>query len=700
MKKFLIITASAVAVIVIALIAFVKIYVTPEKVKGFIIPFAEQSLNRKINIGEINISLLKGIGLKDFAIKESDGKTDFVKCKDFVLKFKILPLLAKKVIVDELKVVSPEVYVQRDKDGRFNFEGSGEKKEPEGVKEEKIASEPGGLPVSLLVNRISIDSAGFSLTDLMNELPDIKSSADIDISIKSIDGSSLATGGDISLKLDELIMKKPSGKLIKDISAILKYAVRVDLESKDIQIDMADLKVQNISALIKGSINNIGTSPEVDIAVTLPKTNTVEIQKLAALFADLKGLRLSGDISADIKVKGIPEKPATLRTGGNVLLEKVGIRYQDMDASVDGSIKFNEKSININLKGALDKNTAELKGTVSDYLKDQKINLNIYSSKLFLDELIPAAESKEKPSARTGRPSPEKAIKEAEPVELKLTANGEVKIDSAVYKGMLMSDFYMKYRFENNKLTISEMTAKAGKGKFSLNSLVDLSRPGYRYDLSSRLDSLHADEVVNAFFPKAKDTVFGILSFNLKLNGAGTLPVNIKKNIVADADFKIKDGKITNANIAKNLSRLLDIKELETINMKQANGTVKIRNSIAKLDSIILSDDLSMNPSGDIGLDETLYLAFDLKLSPRLTDKAMSSKISKYIKSEEGWGTIPLIISGTLSDPSYTVDVKKAGKRVIKKKADKLIDKLFDKQDDGKKKELEPVRDLLKGIFQ
>jgi hypothetical protein len=53
----------------------------------------------------------------------------------------------------------------------------------------------------------------------------------------------------------------------------------------------------------------------------------------------------------------------------------------------------------------------------------------------------------------------------------------------------------MKYRFENNKLTISKMTARAGKGKFSLNSFVDLSRPGYRYDLSSSLDSLHADEV-------------------------------------------------------------------------------------------------------------------------------------------------------------------------------------------------------------
>ncbi len=108
-----------------------------------------------------------------------------------------------------------------------------------------------------------------------------------------------------------------------------------------------------------------------------------------------------------------------------------------------------------------------------------------------------------------------------------------------------------------------------------------------------------------------------------------------------------------------------------------------------------------MDPSGKIGLDETLNLKFDLKLSPRLTDKAMmNSGIAKYIKNEEGWGMIPLKVSGTFEAPSYTVDIAKAGKRVIKKEADKLIDKLFDKEDSEKKQELEPVKDLLKGIFQ
>lgn len=63
---------------------------------------------------------------------------------------------------------------------------------------------------------------------------------------------------------------------------------------------------------------------------------------------------------------------------------------------------------------------------------------------------------------------------------------------------------------------------------------------------------------------------------------------------------------------------------------------------------------------------------------------------------------IPLKISGTFADPSYAVDLEKAGKRVIKKEADKLIDKLLKKKESddsggsGKEK-LDPA-ELLKGL--
>jgi AsmA protein len=351
-------------------------------------------------------------------------------------------------------------------------------------------------------------------------------------------------------------------------------------------------------------------------------------------------------------------------------------------------------------------------------MKDQKINVNVYSKKLNIDDLLALA-GKEKPETGEKKAAaPAAPVKEPEPMDLTLSAQGEVKVDSAIYQGLNMSDFLLNFNLKNNKLFISKLAAKAGKGQFDLNSTVDFSRPGYSYKLSSKLDSLHADEVVNALAPKAKDTIFGILSFNLTLNGSGTLPENVKKNLIADGDFKVLDGKITDTGISEGLASFLNIRELKTINLSKADGTVKIKNSIARLDSVFESDDLAMDPKGNIGLDETLDLAFDLKMSPDFTKKAMGSGIAQYIKSDEGWGMIPLVVKGTLSKPKYTVDVAKASKRVIKKEADKFIDKLFNKKDSGSKqdgaaptedagkqdgdtqKEPDPVKDLLKGLFK
>ena len=592
MKKILSLSIAGIAIIVIILIVFIKIYVTPERIKAFLVPYAEQTLNRKISVGEIKINLLKGIDVKDFAVKETDEKTDFVKCRDFILKFQLLPLLSRKVVIDELRLLSPEVRISRDNKGRFNFEDIGKKEKTGKAKEERQPSEAQGLPISLLVNNISAKDSRFSFTDSTKRLPDIKGSFAINASIKSADRAELFSAGNIDAKFDEIVLQT-SKKEIKNINASLNYSTRIDLESKNIRIDKAELKIQKILILVTGMIKSFSKEPEIDMTVSVPEGKSADLQKLITSFSNMKGLSLSDSFSADLRLTGKPQKLDSLRS------------------------------------------------------------------------------------------------------------NGEIKMKSVTYRSMTVNDFYTKYTLKDSKFEIEKMTAAAGKGRLNVTSVIDLSKPGYVYRLSSNVDSFHVDKIVNSFFPKAKDTLSGLLSLNLKLNGSGTSPVNIKRNLVADGDFNLKNGKITNAKIADNLSVLLNIDELKTINMKQANGTVKIRNSAARLDSIFLSDDISMNPSGNIGLDESLDLVFDLKLSPRLSKKTMGSGVTKYIRDEEGWGTIPMKVSGTFSDPSYSVDVSKAGKRAIEKG---LIDMLL-KKDKGRKRdktqeENKPVEDLLKGIFR
>lgn len=945
MKKVLSIIAAVLIVVIIALFVLVKIYVTPDRVKAFLIPAAETALNRKVAIGEISISLFTGIEVSDFSIKEADGTTDFLASKEFVLKYKLLPLLAKKVIIDELRIMSPEIRVVRDSEGRFNFETIGEKKK-EAVQQEKTETNGAeGLPVSLLVSRLVIDNAGFYIKDHKKELPEIKGTAGIDTGIKGAGDGGLLSEGTFTLKLDKVVLPDNEKKHIENISAMLAYSVIVNLEADSITVKKADLTVQDVSASVTGEVKGLRTAPELNIALVLPGTDTKSIltlaglvadikdisvsgnissdlkikgapetleaeglvtlakvsavykdmpaaldgnvhfkykpdrvildksdmtvqgipfsvkgevtdlkkapainlditvaqskaanileavkpfvdtkdmslsgevkadlnlrgrpseiktvkadgnidlinlgmvykglpasingslafksnnvsinrtsmkidevpvsvsgsvtnimdspsldislsvpntkaaalQKLAGSFTDLKGISLSGSLGADVTLKGRPDKIDTLKAKGDVRLQKVGVAYNEINAMLDGGLRINEESMSIDMNTTYGKNIMQIKGTVDSYMKNQDIRLNVYSKKLYIDELEPILRITDKPSSEKssepGQQTPAPA-KEAEPVNLTLKASGEVKVDAAEYKGMAIDDFLMKYNFKDNRLNLTE-TGKAGKGTFSLQTLLDLSKKGYTYTMSGNVNSLYIEEIINAFFPKAKDTIFGILTTNFKLNGAGTLPDNMKRNLIADGDFNIKNGKISNTELGRELSLLLNIRELETIEFTKSQGTLNVKNGTVRLDSIFQSDKLAMDPKGNLGLiDETVDMAFDLKLSPRLTDKAMSSNISQYIRDKEGWGTVPLLVTGTFAKPKYTVDVAKVGQKVIEKEVNKLLEKLINKDDDKKQRQPQqqqqtpqqkqdqtqqpanPVEDLLKqlpGLFE
>ncbi|MCK5504851.1 MAG: AsmA family protein, partial [Thermodesulfovibrionia bacterium] len=125
MKKVLLIITVLGALAIISLTVLIKIYVTPESVKAYLIPQAETALNRKVYFDKVHISLLKGIEVSDFVIKDKDGESDFITCKKFILKYKLLPLLSKQLIIEEFKLVSPQVNIKRDSQGAFNFEGIG-----------------------------------------------------------------------------------------------------------------------------------------------------------------------------------------------------------------------------------------------------------------------------------------------------------------------------------------------------------------------------------------------------------------------------------------------------------------------------------------------------------------------------------------------------------------------------------------------
>jgi len=82
-------------VFIVSLSLWVKSYLTEERMRQFVSEAAEKSVNRKVVVGRMDVSLWKGIVLRDFEIREKDSDAVFLKVKQFHLKYQLLPLLKR-----------------------------------------------------------------------------------------------------------------------------------------------------------------------------------------------------------------------------------------------------------------------------------------------------------------------------------------------------------------------------------------------------------------------------------------------------------------------------------------------------------------------------------------------------------------------------------------------------------------------------
>ena len=121
LAKFSSVAAILVVVLVIGLVVLAKLVITPELVKKTVLPLAEDALQRKVELGDISVSLFSGIEMQDLKVYEIDDGEVFVGTDLVRLKYQLLPLLARKVVIDEITVEAPRIRVVRLADGRFSF---------------------------------------------------------------------------------------------------------------------------------------------------------------------------------------------------------------------------------------------------------------------------------------------------------------------------------------------------------------------------------------------------------------------------------------------------------------------------------------------------------------------------------------------------------------------------------------------------
>jgi uncharacterized protein involved in outer membrane biogenesis len=598
--KIAVIVLAALVVAVAAVTLLVKSYLTEERMRALVSEMVEKSLNRKTLIGAIDISLFKGIVVKDFEIKEKDGTSPFVKTKEFVLTYEFFPLLSKKLIIDKLAIVDAEIYVKTNPDGTYNFSDMAKPAATPSTKEDR--EKAAGLPVTLNVKDIAIKNAKLSYAAATGGLQKADVIANADLKIAAPSPNALSSSGSFDVTLAQVIMK--DGKSYKDLKATVSYKIDADLAAKALTIHSIDLDVMKIPVNVTGKVA-YGEVPDINLAV---KSKSIALDSL------------------------LPAAPA-------------GAKSQEPGGGKDKTGKTAGK-----------------------------------------DE--------------TG--------KEPEPMNLKLKANVSVDIDKITYKGISITNFTSRYELKDNVLTIPYLKGNTLSGAFALKGAVDLAQKGYRYGMNMDLNGVKVEEIINAFAPKARDTLFGALSGKAAITGAGTLPVNVKRNLKGKGEFTIKNGTLKNAELAAGLLTILGLRDMKEIPIDKADSRFAIAGGVVNLISQLGNKDMIIDEAGTIGLDERLDLGVVVKVSDRLSPKIVSqSQIGSFLSAgEKGWTGVPLKVTGTVSKPSYGIDTKAVGKKLgegLQKKAGEELQRLLSpdqKKPAGKEqKKSTGAEDLIKGIF-
>ena len=486
------------------------------------------------------------------------------------------------------------------------------------------------------------------------------------------------------LVISEIRFDEPTVQIIRDKQGKFNFSTLALLSTDREQKEEKDSSATTAALPLALTFNQISFNrARIKIRDELKKIPGVDATTSAklkvALGRTIKDLQYSGSFDVDAAVE-----------------------HGTAKARINGKGNINQKDFDIALDKDFDGEQVHVEANVKSYLQAPNATINISSKSLDIDKLLAIiagmpATSKKSETVHPKRSKSTEIIADSLPPGL--IANGTVKVDKALYKGLTTNDFALIFNLSKGILTVKELPAKAYSGKLDSNLTVDLNQPGLTYNGNLGLQSVQAAGLSSALIQKAAGMLTGSLQSAMTFSGAGTSWQQLKNVLNANGSFTLTDGGIKGTPASSSISTLLGLQELNNISYKNITGTFKIvEGGKVKIKSNLQGADLDAEAEGIIGLDGSLDLPLTLHLSPALTDKLKSrASFTKYLTDEQGGSTLHLKLTGNLTSPKPTLDMKGAQDQIQKSIQKEILNKMDSSGQETDKND--SPENIIKGLF-
>ncbi len=161
--KALKIVLVVVLVLIVALIAgalYLNHYIQSPAFKDTVLAAAKQSLGSAVTITDMKVSLLSGVMLRGLTVANPPEFTgNLLTAEAFVLRYRLAPLLHKRIEIEKLAIEKPVVTLVRNDQDEWNYDKLGGTKSPTGSSPSAGSGGGGssGSPLDVTLSSLALD---------------------------------------------------------------------------------------------------------------------------------------------------------------------------------------------------------------------------------------------------------------------------------------------------------------------------------------------------------------------------------------------------------------------------------------------------------------------------------------------------------------------------------------------------------------
>ncbi len=501
------------AVLVVAAIVLVPMFVDVQQYKPRLEEIVSQQTGRPFSMGDdMDISVFPWVGLRlsDLQLGSPRGfaAKEMVTVRSFEVHLKVLPLLSKQVEISTFVVDTPQIFLERRKDGLANWENLG----AQGAKKEQTgtAQKDAALPIE------SLTVANFAIQDGLVSFTDKAAGVEKQISDFNVNLTDISLEDPIKLNMSALVDGKPLA-LEGSIGPVGKTPGK-----SDILFDLAAKAFGVMDVKLAGTLKDPSGRQQVDMALAV------------APFS----LR---------KLMDALDQPFFMETADPKVFEKIALKTKisgnaDAVSFSDGHLTLDDSSLDFSA-GA----EAFEKPDIAFDLVLDRIDLDRYLPPPAQKKTASSAGTSGKEDAETTGAKTAEAKPDYAPLR-KLVLDGKLKIGHLTAANLSLSDIAAHVQAKNGRITMDPLSMHLYDGSLAATLGLDVRQDLPETRITLDVKGVQAGPLIQD--AAAKKIITGTVQAATTLNMTGDTPENIKKTLAGSGEITFTDGAIEGIDIA------------------------------------------------------------------------------------------------------------------------------------------------------